>query len=163
MQGLRIEQLSKESFEQFGYYADFSNPKNEYLGKAPVEFYRDILQMYSNSNISSFSVCKVSLRAFKVDSTEYHSKTCEVTMPLDGDILVHLAPATNGEIPFEKMRIFRIPKLTMFVIKPGVWHGAPFTTQDEKVNILVVLPERTYVNDCVCIDIEEQKCPLIEV
>lgn len=49
-------------------------------------------------------------------------------------------------------RVFHVPAGTMVVLRPGVWHHAPFTTNHRSVNILITLPERTYANDCTVVE-----------
>jgi hypothetical protein len=44
--------------------------------------------------------------------------------------------------------VFFVKKGTMVAIRPGVWHCAPFAYKADHVNVLIVLPERTYANDC---------------
>ena len=40
----------------------------------------------------------------------------------------------------------------MVVIRRGVWHHAPFSANDTPVNTMIVLPERTYNNDCIVVE-----------
>jgi ureidoglycolate lyase len=47
----------------------------------------------------------------------------------------------------DQVEVFRVPKGTLITLRPGVWHCAPFAENADIVNILVVLPERTYAND----------------
>jgi ureidoglycolate lyase len=56
-----------------------------------------------------------------------------------------------------------VPKGTMVVLRPGTWHHAPFTLTDEPVNTLIVLPERTYANDCELSELEETDWIRIEM
>jgi ureidoglycolate lyase len=81
--------------------------------------------------------------------TEYHNYTAEGILPLDADILIHVAPATpEGEVPLVRIEIFRVPKGTFVSLHPGVWHHAPFAHDADVANVLIVLPERTYAQDC---------------
>jgi ureidoglycolate lyase len=72
-------------------------------------------------------------------------------MPLDGDMSFFVAPATPAgeQFPTDEVRVFYVPKHTAIVLRPGVWHHAPFAVTPGELNVLVTLPERTYVNDCV--------------
>ena len=68
-------------------------------------------------------------------------------------MLIHVAPATpNGIVPLEKFRVFRVPRGTLVVLRPGVWHHAPFSPSGV-ANVLIVLPERTYSNDCTVVEL----------
>ena len=55
------------------------------------------------------------------------------------------------------MKAFIISKGTLVVLKAGVWHHAPFTINDKDLNILVALPERTYANDVVVVELKKEE------
>lgn len=151
MKTAKIEELSIKEFQPFGFYANHINPKTEKIGKPPIEFFRDMVQLtLGSASEASFSTCRVEKREFVVDVFEYHSSVGEGILPLDNDIIIHVGPATptDSSVPLEKIRVFRVPKGTLVVLRPGVWHHAPFTIDDKPANILIILPERTYANDC---------------
>ena len=115
----------------------------------PVSFTPDmaVLNLGQSTN-ASFSVTTVKPRENKINFMEYHSFTGEGILPLDGDVYVHLAPPSpKSVIPKDSVEVFLIPKGTLLTIRMGVWHGAPFAVGTERVNVLCVLPERTYAND----------------
>jgi ureidoglycolate lyase len=158
MKTVKIEELSVEAFLPFGFYVRQIDPNAEKIGAPPVEFFRDMVQQdLGGSSIVSFSTCRVAQRERVIDVTECHSKTGEGILPLDNDVLIHVGPATTNDegVPIEKMRVFRIPKGTMVVLRPGVWHHAPFTVSEPVANVLIVLPERTYAADCTVVELEE--------
>ena len=156
---VKSRELTVEDFLPYGTYANFIDPASEKLGSPPIEFFRDMVQQdLGTSGSVSFSTCHVKRRDMIVDVTEYHTHTAEGMLPIDNDILIHVAVATaaDGCVPVDKICVFRIPKGTMVVIRPGVWHHAPFTANDQAANVLIVLPERTYANDCKVFDISEK-------
>jgi len=151
MRTVKAEPLSVEQFFPFGFFAGMLNPKTEKMGRRPIEFYRDMLQQdLGGAAAVSFSVCRVEKRPPVIDVTEYHTSVGEGILPLDADILIHVGPATpaDGSVPLDKMRVFRVPRGTLVVLRPGVWHHAPFVMKGRVANVLIVLPERTYANDC---------------
>ena len=89
-------------------------------------------------------------RPLVLDVSEYHNTTCEIVLPLDGDILMHTAVAIpEKEFPFDLVEVFFVPKGSVVCLRPGVWHHAPFAYRSDCVNCMIALPERTYMNDCV--------------
>lgn len=157
MNTVKVEELSLEAFAPFGTYATLINPTSTKLGAPPIEFFRDALPLEQGSHNPSFSTCRVEARALIIDVLEYHSRTGEGILPLDADVLVQVAPASgNGHLPLEAVRVFRVPQGTMLAIRPGVWHHAPFVLTGA-ANVLIVLPERTYANDCTVVPIEESE------
>lgn len=159
MRTTKVKELTLEAFLPYRTYSNLINPATEKIGAAPVEFFRDMIQQdLGISGTASYSTCRVEKREMVVDVTECHSSTAEGMMPIDNDVLIHVAPATpaDGSVPLDKVVVFRVPKGTMVVIRPGVWHHAPFTVNDSPANILIVLPERTYANECAVFPLEEK-------
>ena len=165
MKEVRVEKLTLESFSPFGYFSNMINPDMSHFGNPPIEFYRDMLQLnLSDSSIASFSICRVEKRPEVIDTIEYHSMCAEGILPLDSNVLIHTAPATKkGVIPLDDFRVFSVPKGTLIILKPGVWHHAPFLDDSNQANVLIVLPERTYANDCIVEKLsEEDKIKIIK-
>lgn len=154
MKDLKIEELSLDTFNEFGTFKNTINPSTEHFGIDPVTFYRDMVQQdMGTKTVTSYSVCRVQPRDFEINISEYHSHCGEGILALDNDIIIHVGPGSaNGELPVDKMRVFRVPQGTMVSLKPGVFHHAPWTANDKVANALIVLPQRTYANDCIVIE-----------
>ena len=158
MRTVRVEPLTVESFLPFGFYANMIDPQAEVIGARPIEFYRDMAQLdLGGAGSASFSICRVEPRDCVIDVTEFHTATGEGILPLDNDVLIHVAPATpiDADPPLDKFRVFRVPKGTLVALRPGVWHHAPITPNDKPANVLIVLPERTYANDCEVVTLDD--------
>lgn len=155
MKSVKVKELSLEAFLPYGRFADMVTPVGERMGSDYVHFFRDMLSTDWDGSVA-FSTCRVLKRELVIFAFEYHNRTAEGILPLDNDILIHVAPATrpDGTVPVDKVEVFRVPKGTMVVIRPGVWHHAPYTPNDQSSSVLIVLPERTYANDCECIRFE---------
>ena len=155
MRTITPEPLSAESFLPFGFYAPMIDPVAVKIGAKPIEFFRDMLQLDLGGAASpSFSTCRVEPRDAVIDVTEYHSFCGEGILPMDNDVLIHVGPASPGdEPPLDEFRVFRLPKGIMAILRPGVWHHAAFTANDRPANVLIVLPERIYANDCTVVEL----------
>jgi ureidoglycolate hydrolase len=156
---IKPEPLSLEAFLPFGRYGHLTNPAGEKIGDAPIEFFRDMLPLdLGGSRTASFSVCRVEDRDLVINTSECHSICGEGIMPLDGDVLFHVGPATPpGEAPpLDRFRVFKIPCHTFVALDPGVWHHAPYSVSGAPVNCLIVLPVRTYAADCSVVEIPEK-------
>jgi ureidoglycolate hydrolase len=158
MREIGTRRLTKESFEKYGSYAGVLEPSGEFFGEEPVVFYRDMIQQsLGSATQASYSACVVSQREKIITNAEVHDHCHETILCLDGDYLMHVAPATfEKEIPCDKIEVFLIPKGTLVNVKAGVWHQAGFPYQCDRVHILCVLPERTYQSDCTCLKIPEE-------
>ncbi len=156
MPSVKIEELSPEAFSPFGTYVKMLDPDTEYIGENPVRFYRDMsmLACQHPRSLPSFSICRVEKRPLVVDVSEIHNYTAEGNLALDADCLIHVGPATpNGVCPKDKIRVFRVPRGYFVNVHAGVWHHAPYVYDKNAtaVNMLIVLPERTYANDCIVV------------
>ena len=158
MKQIKVQELTLEAFEKYGSFADFVHPTGEIIGTpgSTVEFYRDKLFIPTTGDATGLSVTKSMRRPLTIVKAEYHDNCCEAFMPLNGDVYIHVAPATSHDtVPYDKFEVFRVPQGTMIVLRPGVWHHAPYAIDTEYVSNLCVLPERTYAKDCVAVDIPE--------
>lgn len=160
MRKVAVKELTLENFNVYGTFTNILEPQAPKLVPGPgVDFFRDLLQLnLGQTNIASFSTLRVTKRPEIIDATEYHTHCGEVNLPLDGDIVIHVGPATaNGVVPLDEIEVFRVPKGTLVAIHPGVWHHAPFAVNTDVVCVLIVLPERVYANDCTVYQIPGDK------
>jgi ureidoglycolate lyase len=165
MRTINVKKLDTEAFKVFGSFSNMMDPKTPRIGDDSMGFYRDmeILDLGQASR-AAFSVAHIKKRPFVIDMVESHMNCGEAMLPLDEDILIYLGPATpNGEIPLDKLEVFYVPARTLVVLRPGVWHCGPFVVNAEYVNMLVVLPERTYARDCFLYEIPEEERIMIEM
>lgn len=153
MRTILAKELTKENFCEFGSFYNMVDLKGNNLG----DFYPDHLKNPVSGNLpitfSGLNVHKASKMI--VDTVEYHNYTGEVLLPLDTDIVIHVAPASNKIIP-EATKAFIVRKGTAVRLHVGVFHLAPFSIEKEEGHVMVALPERTYCNDCVVIKYEEK-------
>lgn len=160
MKTIGYKKLTRDAFAPYGAFGSIISPEGCKFGEPPVEFYRDMVQQYIGlTNTVSYSACVVrEKKEWIIENAEYHDTTCEAIICLDGDYLMHVAPACQAdEEPWDNIEVFFIPKGTMVVTRPGVWHQAGFPYGCAEVHILCALPERAYVNDCIFKTIPEEK------
>ncbi|MDR7869294.1 MAG: DUF4867 family protein [Tissierellaceae bacterium] len=151
MREIKVKQLNCKDFDKYGTFALMpceSVPHIKVRDRA--QFYRDLyhIKLGDEKNMS-YSICKIGMRNMVVDTMEYHDRTEEGIVPLDDDIVIFCAPANNGEPEPDKIEAFFVPKHTCIVLKAGVWHFSPYVCNVETGHILIQLPERTYMNDCI--------------
>lgn len=163
MREIKAKELSRESFDIYGVYAQLLNPSAPKIGEEPVEFFRDMAQLYVGQPVASFSICRVLKRPNIVTTNEIHRGCGEGILPLDSDVIIHVGlPTPNGEIPYDTLEAFRVPRGTFVTLRRGVWHHAPFALGSGCANVLIVLPERTYADDCYVVEVPEEKKVLIK-
>lgn len=155
MFSVTVKALSADAFRRYGTFASMVSPDGDVLAHGVTEFYRDLLPLPLAAPFPAASVTKISERPPFAEKWEYHTATGEAFMPLDGDAVACFIPAGRGQQPDVSMaEAFLIPQGTMVCIRPGVWHQAPFAC-GPCVHNLVLLPERTYANDCTVVQMAE--------
>lgn len=148
MKSIKVKNILEADFSVYGRCADLLHPDTPYIGKSPVQFYRDMLPLSGNETLS-LSVTFAEPVPMVATVMEYHSVAGECFLTLDSDTFICVAPASAGErLEADKMEGFFVPKGTAVYIHPGVWHYAPFPAGDKSIHSLVMLPQRTYANDC---------------
>ena len=149
MRKITAKKLTNENFREYGEFYDMIHPRGNHIG----DFYRDHVLFHSCGRMPVGFSTYVATKADKmiVSQAEFHDYTPEISMPLDGDIVLHVAPASKEPVP-KLTEAFIVPKGTLVKLNPGVWHLAAMPIKDKKVNVMIVLPERTYKNDCIVVD-----------
>lgn len=163
MKQVKIEALTKEAFAPFGSFYSMTEPEGHAL-KGPLHcFYPDrIWDAYSGHvGFSPISVKKP--ERMVIDAVEYHTTTTEIILPLDDDMILHVAPASAGVPVTDLTHAFRVPKNTMVQMKAAIWHLCPLPAEKDMLHALIVLPECTYANDCTVVDLtDDQKFEIVE-
>ena len=164
MRKTKAKELTLQDFEQYGSFAKMTDPDGLSVGPKIHEFFCDQLVYYTASaSPVGLSTSHVLKRPVVVDTTEIHRCCGEIILPLDGDVYIHVGPRSDpAEPPFSKFEIFRVPAGTAVSMRPGTWHFAAFPCTKDTVSVLVMLPERTYANDCVVVRIPEKEQILLD-
>lgn len=158
MRKIKAKALTVDAYQKYGSFCGMIAPQAEKLGPPPTEFFRDMVHVDLGNGIPCASVTRVSPRPMIAEKFEYHTATAEAFMPIDGDVIVHIAPASKPTVvPYDRVEAFYVPKGTMVTMHAGVWHAAPFASGNEPVHVLVLLPERTYANDCAVVLFPEEE------
>ncbi len=153
MKTIRAKNLNCNDFKKYGDFYNLLDPQGYSLG----DFFPDRLLSFSASN-SQTAYSPLIIRKQEeniIEKVEHHNYATEILLPLDGDMVVHVAPPSVDLVP-EETEAFIVPKGTLIKLNVGVWHLAPFAIKEGITHVLVVLPERTYNNDCVIKEYKEK-------
>jgi ureidoglycolate lyase len=158
MRELNPKPISHDTFRKYGDFQSIANPEGGFDPGSVDQFIPDILSITLGSSSLSFSVLKIRRRPAVLKKIEYHARYGEAIFPFDGDIIGIFAPPSrqNEGIPLDLAEAFIIPRATLVYLRPGVWHLSPFVHNSEECTLLCMLPERTYANDAVVVDIPEK-------
>jgi len=150
--------ITHENFRPYGAFASMLAPTgNCFPGDAT--FYPDQVALSASKGIPvAFSPLTVKKpERMIVSQAEYHNYTGEGVFVIDDDAILHVAPPSNHVIVPEKTEAFIVPRGTLVKLNTGVWHLAALPVHNDVLHVMIVLPERTYANDCVVCDYPEDR------
>ena len=92
-----------------------------------------------------------------ITQQEYHTTTWEMILPMDDDMILHVAPASAGTPVTHLAKAFLVPKHTLVKMNAAIWHLAPLPASKEQLTAMIILPECTYANDCTVVDLKPEE------
>lgn len=154
MKQIKAEKLTREAFAPFGEYYDILNPEGyAFTGKINA-FYPDRM---SESYVSRAAFSPMTVKKpdkMIVENIEYHTTTPEIIIAFNDDMIVHVAPASKGIPVTDLTKAFIVPKGTLIKLKTAIWHACPMPVKEDVLNVMIVLPEAVYANDCKVVRLE---------
>ena len=157
MRTVKPEKLTIEAFAPFGQFYNFAQPDGYPLCGAIHTFYPDRIVGDSNHRLGFSTLAVRRPERMIITQQEYHSTTWEMIMPLDDDMILHVGPASNGAPVGDHAKVFLVPKNTLVKLNAAIWHFCPMPANKDVLNMLIVLPECTYLHDCVVADLPEDQ------
>ena len=154
---IKAEKLTAEAFAPFGRFFNMDDPTGYALEGALHKFYPDRIRDSYTAQVGFSAIRVRKPEKMIIDAVEYHTTTSEIIMPLNGDMIVHVAPASGGTPVTQLTKAFIVPKGTMIQLNPAIWHLCPLPVDVEELHALIVLQECTYANDCPVISLTEEQ------
>ena len=149
--------LSYDEFAPFGTFYTMDEPKGYALCGEIHKFFPDRMIADSNHRVGYSPILVSKPEKMVVTQQEYHTTTWEMIMPLDDDMLLHVAPPSAGTPVTEHAKVFIVPKHTLVKMNAGVWHLAPLPANNDTLTAMIILPECTYANDCTVVNLPDDQ------
>ena len=162
MKTIKVQNLSKEEFSPFGEYYDMANPSGYSLNGELHRFFPDRLTAYHAGQVAFSPILVNKPEKMVVSQVEYHTTTCEIIIPLNDDMILHVAQPSAGKPITHLTKAFLVPKNTIIKMNACVWHLAPLPANKDQLCAMIILPECTYINDCKVVDLSEEEKFVIE-
>lgn len=157
MRTVTVEPLTLEAFAPFGQFYAMNEPQGYALCGELHRFFPDRVVADSQHRIGFSPILVKKPEKMIVTQQEYHTTTWEMILPLNDDIILHVAPASGGTPVTELAKAFLVPKNTLVKLNSAVWHLAPLPANVEELAAVIVLPECTYANDCTVVDLTPEQ------
>ena len=154
MKTIKVQPLTHEEFAPFGQFYTMDKPEGYALCGEIHQFFPDRLLADSNHRVGYSPILVKKPEKMVITQQEYHTTTWEMIMPLDDDMILHVAPPSAGTVIPDYVQAFIVPKHTLVKMNAGVWHLAPLPSEKEMLTAMIILPECTYANDCTVVDLK---------
>ena len=163
MKTIQAKTLSKKAFAPYGQYYSMTRPDGHALCGEIHRFFPDRITAYQGGNIGFSPILVKKPEQMLITQVEYHTTTAELIMPLNDDMILHVAQPSAGKPIPEQTLAFIVPKNTLVKLNACVWHLAPLPKHKDELAALIILPECTYINDCTVVDLAEDEQFVIEL
>lgn len=149
--------VNREAFAPYGVYYDMLRPDGYALEGEIHKFYPDRISESAATRIGYSPITVKKEEHMKVKAVEYHTTTPEMILPLNDDMIIHVAPASGGTPVTGLTEAFIIPRGTLVKINTAIWHLAPLPVHEEELHAMIILPECSYANDCTVVELKEEE------
>ena len=149
--------ISHETFAPFGQFYPMHQPTGYALCGEIHRFYPDRLTGSSAHNVGYSPLVVQKPEKMIITAVEYHTTTWEMILPLNDDMILHVAPASGVTPVPELTQAFLVPAHTLVKINAAIWHLAPLPATKDSLTAMIILPECTYANDCTVVNLKEEQ------
>lgn len=157
MKTIQAVPVTHEAFAPFGQFYPMGAPDGYALCGQIHQFFPDRITADSVHRVGYSPILVKKPEKMIITQQEYHTTTWEMILPLNDDMIIHVAPASAGAPVGHLSQAFVIPKNTMVKINAAIWHLAPLPVNQEQLTAMIILPECTYANDCTVVDLPEEQ------
>ncbi len=157
MRQIHVETLTHEAFAPFGQFYSMEHPQGHALCGELHRFFPDRVNADSNHRVGYSPILVKKPAEMVITQQEYHTTTWEMILPLNDDMILHVAPASGGTPVTEQAKAFLVPKHTLVKMNAAIWHLAPLPANVEELAAMIILPECTYANDCTVVDLTPEQ------
>lgn len=157
MNKVKAVPITNEEYAPFGQFYKMDEPKGYALCGELHKYYPDRVVADSEHRVGYSPIVVRKPEKMVITQQEYHTTTWEMILPLNDDMILHVAPASAGTPVPELTKAFIVPKGTLVKINTAIWHLAPLPVNKEELNAMIILPECTYANDCTVVDLKPEQ------
>ena len=153
MRTVKVEALTHEAFAPYGQFYTMDAPQGYALCGEIHQFFPDRMVADSQHRVGFSPILVNKPEKMIVTQQEYHTTTWEMILPMNDDMILHVAPASAGTPVNHLAKAFLVPKHTLVKINAAIWHLAPLPANVDELAAMIILPECTYANDCTVVDL----------
>lgn len=148
---LKAQPLTAQDFAPFGEIVTLPQHRQPTGSLEGLDFWADLVPLQNIGAPYGVGYATLDKRPFVQTCAERHMQTQELLHAIGGDMIVVVGPPDypdepNRLPPMESFRAFRVPAGDTVIMKPGVWHWAPFAAGGP-MRLLVIYKANTGQTD----------------
>lgn len=157
MRQIKVQPLTHEAFAPFGQFYSMEQPEGYALCGELHRFFPDRINADSIHRVGYSPILVKKPAKMVITQQEYHTTTWEMILPMNDDMILHVAPASAGTPVTDMAKAFLVPKHTLVKMNACIWHLAPLPANADELAAMIILPECTYANDCTVVDLTPEQ------
>ena len=157
MRTIQVEPLTHEAFAPFGQFSKMESPEGYALCGELHQFFPDRLTADCTHRVGYSPILVKKPEKMVITQQEYHTTTWEMILPMNDDMILHVAPASAGTPVTHLAKAFLVPRHTLVKMNAAIWHLAPLPASRDTLCAMIILPECTYANDCTVVDLTPEQ------
>jgi len=156
---VKIENISKESFKEFGEVIEMPVKSEPTVAVETVTFWKQ-QAMFAIDGEIEVGVLKVKKMDMVFDELENHFKTATGLICLDGDCVIGVTSPADAVPSASDVKAFMVPQGQLFVLAEKCWHSPTYPVDKDEITLLVIFKKDSLDNDTVFEPINDQ-CELV--
>lgn len=152
-----IVEANADDFQDLGSFFKWSEIKKKKPSLSEVSFdWWGRLETLYFTNGMEIGLLRMKKSEMTINKMERHLRTAEILIPIDGDFVVPVCSFNQKDkrlIPTNDICGYYLNKDQCMILKPGIWHWAPFPLQDSG-SIVLMFQQGTPENDLEFRDLE---------
>ena len=154
---IRAKKLTVEAFDTFGVIVE--TPKREpTFQEDKFTYWKQVLQLQMGE--VEVGILKVRTYDLLLNKMERHAETAEMLIPVDGSIIVPVAPPSDTRPNAALAEAFVVEKGQAVVLGSNCWHWIPCPVDKPEVTIMVIFKNNTSETDLIIEELTEN-CKVI--
>jgi ureidoglycolate lyase len=113
MRTIQVEPITHEAFAPFGQFYKMEAPEGYALCGQLHQFFPDRLTADSTHRVGYSPILVKKPEKMVITQQEYHTTTWEMILPMNDDMILHVAPASAGTPVTNLAKAFLVPKHTL--------------------------------------------------
>lgn len=160
---LPVQNLSGQSFTSFGTVITMPPQPSDAAGPG-WHWWSDTALLPGGDPAYGVGYLSLDPSALRFDWAEQHMRSGEMIVPVGGDCLIYVGlpqGPIGQELPdLERFQVFRLQVGQAVILKPGIWHGAPFAL-NEPLSVIVLLLQNTGRGDTKVVRFSETPVTIV--